>query len=327
MSATLARHSDVVQRGLLQPLTERVLARAPGPRWFWVALWALVPWVNGGLNLLLDTETKSAVWEQSGELVVLNYVALSLAIVLAIWGSARIARRMEELRGVTPFRELNSLTAPLLGALGTAGAFGVTAFVEDGFVAALVRGVTWLIVGVALWTFLWTYVELQVGLYRIGGEPIADEARMDPGLGLRPLGDLAFTGLWILLAWLVPLVYTGLTDVVGVAIGMGLLLGALITFFLSLVRLHHRMVEVKTQELGLARDLYGKAYEPVRRTPTLETLEAQRNLLSAADGLEKRAKAIHDWPIDEGTFARVLTIATSVVAIAIGRLILDPLGL
>jgi hypothetical protein len=37
--------------------------------------------------------------------------------------------------------------------------------------------------------------------------------------------------------------------------------------------------------------------------------------------------AIHEWPIDEGTLARVITIATSVIAITIGRLILDPLGL
>ena len=56
-------------------------------------------------------------------------------------------------------------------------------------------------------------------------------------------------------------------------------------------------------------------------------LERRQRLLGAADGLEKRAHAIHDWPIDEGTFARVLTVATSVVGITIARLILDPLGL
>ena len=65
----------------------------------------------------------------------------------------------------------------------------------------------------------------------------------------------------------------------------------------------------------------------MQETPTLEMLEQQRNLLSAADALEKRAKAIHDWPIDEGTFARVITIATSAVAITIGRLLLNPFGL
>jgi hypothetical protein len=311
----------------LQPLTERVFGRLPGKRWAWVAAWALVPWANAGMNLLLDTETKSAVWGQSGTVVILNYAALSFAVVMAIWGSRRIATQVEDLHGAAPFRELNSVAAPLLGAVGIALAFGVSALVEDGPVAAILRGITWLIVGTALWTFLWTYVSLQVGLYRLGGERVTDAARMDPGLGLRPVGDVAFTGLWILLAWLVPLVLTGLSDVVGVAIGAAVLAAALMTFFLSLVRVHHQMVRVKAEELTLARALYAEAYEPVRENPTLEKLEQQRNLLAAADALEKRAKAIHDWPIDESTLARVLTIATSVVAITIGRLILDPFGL
>lgn len=269
----------------LQPLTERVLGRLPGKRWAWVAAWALVPWANAGMNLLLDTETKSAVWGQSGTVVILNYAALSFAVVMAIWGSTRIATQVEDLHGAAPFRELNSATAPLLGAVSIALAFGVSALVEDGPVAAILRAITWLIVGTALWTFLWTYVSLQVGLYRLGGERVTDAARMDPGLGLRPVGDVAFTGLWILLAWLVPLVLTGLSDVVGVAIGAAVLAAALTTFFLSLVRLHRQMVRVKAEELALARGLYAEAYEPVR------------------------------------------TIATSVVAITIGRLILDPFGL
>ena len=310
----------------LQPLTERVLARLPGRRPLWVGAWALVPWANAGINLLLDTKTKSAIWEQSGTLVALSYAALSLAVVLAIWGGTRIATRLEDLGDALSFPELNMLAPPVLGAVGTAVAFGVTAFVDDGLLAGIVRGVTWLIVGLALWSFLWTYVSLQRGLHRLGSEPIADAARMDPGLGLRPLGDVAFMGLWILLASLVPLVLTGLPDIVGVVIGVAVLAAALVTFFLSLVRLHQRMVEAKAEELTLARELYTQAYGPVREKPTLETLEQQRNLLSAADALEKRAKAIHDWPIDEGTLARVLTIATSVVAITIGRLILDPLG-
>ena len=87
------------------------------------------------------------------------------------------------------------------------------------------------------------------------------------------------------------------------------------------------MVEVKEGELAVARELYAQAYAPVRAAPTLETLEEQHRLLAAADALEKRAQAIHDWPLDEGTLARVITVATSVVAITIGRLILDPFGL
>jgi hypothetical protein len=56
-------------------------------------------------------------------------------------------------------------------------------------------------------------------------------------------------------------------------------------------------------------------------------LEQQRNLLSAAEGLEKRAQAIQEWPIDDRTLARVITISTSVVAVTIARLLLDPFGL
>jgi hypothetical protein len=87
------------------------------------------------------------------------------------------------------------------------------------------------------------------------------------------------------------------------------------------------MVEVKAGELAAARKLYAEAYEPMRTEGTLDALDRQRQLLSAADGLEQRARAIHEWPIDDGTVARVLTIATSVVAISVARLILDPIGL
>ncbi|HET9545877.1 MAG TPA: hypothetical protein VFO88_09885, partial [Gaiellaceae bacterium] len=138
---------------------------------------------------------------------------------------------------------------------------------------------------------------------------------------------LAFTGLWLLLAWLVPVMLTALEDVVAVAVGAAVLAVALASFFLSLARLHRRMVEVKDREVGLARSLYAEAYEPVRSVRTLKELDRQRGLLAAADALEKRAHAIHEWPIDERTVARVLTIATSVVGITIARLILDPFGL
>jgi hypothetical protein len=66
-----------------------------------IAVWALVPWLNAGANLLLETGARSAVWEQSRTLVLLNYAALSLAIVIALWGAERIARRLEALRTMT----------------------------------------------------------------------------------------------------------------------------------------------------------------------------------------------------------------------------------
>src|ERR687897_574841 len=88
-----------------------------------------------------------------------------------------------------------------------------------------------LVLGVALWTFLWTYASLQLGLDRLGREHLLPGARgADPGLGLRPLGRVAFTGLWMLMIWLVPVLLTGLPDVVGVIIGTLVLFGALAAF-------------------------------------------------------------------------------------------------
>jgi hypothetical protein len=297
----------------------------------------LIPWLNAGANLALGTRT-SAVWEQNDVLVVLNYAAISFAVCMSLWGTTRIARRLEELRATTktilvgessePFRGLNSVAGPLVASGVAALVFGVTAFVRDGWASGLLRGATWFILGVALLSFVWTYAALLLGLNRLGRERLVpDPVHVDPGLGLQPLGAIASTGLWMLLAWLVPVLLTGLPDIVGAAVGMLVLAAVLATFFLSLLRLHWQMVVVKATELDIARALYAEAYRPVHEARSLEALDAQRGLLGAADSLEKRASAIHEWPFSERTPTLVITIVTSVVAMTIGRLILDPLGL
>jgi hypothetical protein len=267
----------------LRPLTERILARLPGPRALWIATWALVPWLNAGANLLLETGARSAVWEQRRALVILNYAALSLAIAITLWGAERIARRLEALRPTSdavevtargPFREMNSFVGPLVATAATAIAFGSSAFADDGWTSAILRGATWLLLGIPIWTFLWTYVVLQLGLDRLGREHLPADAAVDPYLGLRPLGGIAFMGLWMLLAWLVPVLLTGLPDLVGVAIGVAVLAGALALFFLSLFRLHRQMVEVRESEIAIARELYAEAYEPVQRARTLHALKS-----------------------------------------------------
>ena len=125
----------------LRPLTERILGRLPGPWPAWVAVWAVLPWLNAGANLLLDEESRSPVWEQDGVVIVLNYAALSLAIVLTVWGAREIARRLETLEGTIAsvvdeprrFQEVNTIAVPLVGAAALAVAFGASTLVEDGW--------------------------------------------------------------------------------------------------------------------------------------------------------------------------------------------------
>ena len=77
-------------------------------------MWALVPWLNAGANLLLETEARSAVWEQSRALIVLNYAALSFAVVITLWGTERIEWRLETLRvptlNVPPWRRKRAVS-------------------------------------------------------------------------------------------------------------------------------------------------------------------------------------------------------------------------
>jgi hypothetical protein len=104
-------------------------------------VWALVPALNAGANFVLDTE--GVVWEQSDALVVLNYVAVSLAMVITLLGTGRIAERLESLRATTSsdhFREMNSTTTPLLAAAATSLAFAVAALVDEGWTSAVLRG-------------------------------------------------------------------------------------------------------------------------------------------------------------------------------------------
>jgi hypothetical protein len=250
----------------LQPLTERLLARLPGPRWIWIGVWAIVPWLNAGVNLLLGTDRTSAVWEQSTVLIVLNYAALSFASGFTLWASGRLARDLQSirlaspLRANEPFRGVSSTFGPLVGLIVADTIFAVVSLVQVGLAEALIRGVTWAVIGIPIWTFFWTYGSLLLGLNRLGRERLVPDAvQVDPGLGLQPLGRLAATGLWMLLIAFVPVLLTGLPDVAGVVFGMLVVAGALAAFFLSLVGLHRQMVEVKRRELAIARDLYEQA--------------------------------------------------------------------
>ena len=334
----LAEHPAERVSTALRPLSERVLARLGRPRVAWIVAWALVPWANAGANLLLGSERTSAVWEQGTVLVVLNYAAISLGVVVSLLGADVIARRLAALQAAAaevlvgeaeePFRGVNSVAGPVAAAALTGLALGAVTFVDEGLAPALVRAATWFVLGIALYSFVWTYGSLLLGLSRLGRARLdPDTLHVDPGLGLQPLGALASTGLWMLLVWLVPVVLTGLPDVVGAVLGMLVLAAALATFFLSMVGLHRQMADVKRRELAVARELYSKAYEPVHASPSLAVLEEQRSLLAAADALEKRASSIHEWPFAERTPTLVITVVTSVVAMTIGRLILDPFGL
>jgi len=90
----------------------------------------VIPPLNAGANRLLDESERGRIWQQHMTLIVLNYVALSAAIV-------------------------SSSVAPFVVAAAVAAGVGVNALVTDGGVPAVLRGVTWFLFGIPVWTYVW----------------------------------------------------------------------------------------------------------------------------------------------------------------------------
>jgi hypothetical protein len=302
-------------------------------------VWALVPWMNLAVVLAAEAAEWSERTDHSAE--VLNRAAVSLAIVLSLWGAARIseelARLHPSLAGVVEeevpdverlFRGLDSVAIPILLTVGVGVLLPLDETLRGDPVAAAVQFVTWLLIGLPLTTAVWVYTTVQVGLHRLGrGQLTLQGYRGDRTLGLQPLGTLAFTGFWMLLGALGPLALTGADDLPSVLVTTGVLVAGIALFFLSLTGLHRQMSDIRDHELRRARELYEEAYRPVQGTTTLQALQEQSGLLNAAESLEKRAERIQSWPFDEATFARAVTIASSAVATIIARILLAPTGL
>lgn len=337
-TAARAAPGTEVRRIQAEPLTERILGWLPGPRAVWVCVWAAVPWLN---LAILTTWAADWTWGDIPLSEALNRAAVTFAILLSLWGAARIATELRRLQDDLVqvveqeqpdverlFGGVDNVVAPLLLTVAVGLVLPLDELLRGETTGGLVQLFTWLVIGLPLGTALWVYLVLQVGLTRLGrGHLTLQGYRGDRSLGLQPVGRLAFTAFWMLFGAIAPLVLTGFSDPPVVAVGCTVLLAGLAMFFVSLQGLHRQMEAVRKHELDRALTLYQGAYEQVQQTPTMEVLQQQSGMLNAAESLEKRAERIQSWPFDEATFARVVTIATSVAAVIIARLILAPTGL
>jgi hypothetical protein len=304
----------------------------------WAGLWAAVPWFN---LAVLTTWAATWAWDDIPLAEILNRTAVTFAILLSLWGSARIATELRRLQDDLVqvveqdqpdverlFGGVDNVVAPLLLTVAVGLVLPLDELLRGEPTEAVIQLVTWLVIGLPLATALWLYLVLQVGLTRLGrGHLTLQGYHGDRSLGLQPVGRLAFTGFWTLFGAIGPLVLTGFSDPPVVAVGSAVLVAGVVMFFVSLQGLHRQMEAVRKRELDRALTLYQRAYEQVQQTPTLEVLQQQAGMLNAAESLEKRAERIQAWPFDEATFARVITIASSVAAVIIARLILAPAGL
>jgi hypothetical protein len=322
--------------GAAVPVTERILAVLPGPRSAWVAVWALVPWMNLALAAAVTPDAFEGPVAE-----VLNRAAVTIAILLSLWGAATIA---EELRTVQPalteivdederdverlFRGIDNMAGPLILVVAVAVILPLDEAQRGDPAGAALQAGTWLVFGIPICTAVWAYVVLQAGLNRLGAGQVSLQGyNGDRSLGLLPIGRLAFTGFWMLIGTIAPLVVTSFTDRPTQIVGIAVLIAAVALLFISLRRVHRQMAAVKQREISRALALYQEAYRELRDRPSLDVLQQQAGLLKAAEDLEKRAEHIRAWPFAEGTFTWVLAIALGSTATIIARLLLTTAGL
>ncbi|HEV8353526.1 MAG TPA: hypothetical protein VGR24_04950 [bacterium] len=323
------------------PLTSRILAALPGPKTLWVGVWALLV----VLRPLLFTYVVALAGYPAGLeffLVRLRpHLVVAYMVVLSVWASERL---QQEVDAATPAIERLTgdagidRTRPILGLGGVSGPvvltllltvfLSFTLFERYGLAVAAALVAPYLIINLPLMTLFWGYLALLVGLDRLGRRPLRlDRFPDDPSLGLRPVGALASTTLWIFAALTVPFLLVNIDSRLDLAVGLVFFLAGIGLFFLSMARLHRQMAAAKQRYLASTRALYAEAFAPVKASWSLQSLAERVPLLGAAKALEDRALAIQEWPFDERTNSRIVILISGVTVAAISRFVLAALGL
>lgn len=323
---------------VIQPLTERVLQRVPGPRIVWAGLWSLVALVSPlvfatairwsgqplGVHEFLEVLTTQGV---------LAYVCFVLLVGgLALADRAREVRTTMERLAREPadrqwFRAMRSTSGPVGLTVLVAAILVAAASTQYGPLpplASLPLLFTYLI---PILTFVWIYLVILIDLDRLGRTPLAlDAFPHDRTLGLEDVGSLASMGLGLLLVAAVPLLVAASDEPRPLAVSLVILALSVATFVLSMWRLHRQMARAKDRYITLVRELYADAYAPVRVSQRVEQLEAQATALRAAQSLDERAHSLLTWPIGEGTVKFLVAIVSSVAISVIVRALFAVVG-
>ena len=320
------------------PLTERVLPRSGWRRLAATLVWAAVPVLR---ELAFYTGRRlpglDRMIQPLGQSVVLSGV-----ILLALWGSARLAREFVAIEpavarlvqgdplenNARPIRGVGSLAGPLVLTFAFTLVLELTPARMGGWGLALLELPLNFAMSLPMMTVFWVYLVLLIGLNRLGQSRLSlHPFPEDRTLGLHPIGALAFLGFWIITLGTVPILLLITRTLVDLIPVLAILLSGLAVFFLSLYRIHRQMVAAKKRYVEWVRGLYAEAYQRVRQEGSLEALQAQAPLLSGVEALERRAEAIYPWPFEASIPGRMAAIITSVMAAIIARLILSRLGL
>jgi hypothetical protein len=324
VSRSTKRAPDAHAPFIGSPLTERVFDRLGPPRWLWIVLWGLAPLAQ--IPIVIAVFNLSGKSTRSVPTLVIPQAVLAYVVILLLWGLGRLMRQARDLQ--TTLRRLTagqdepdtmpgiaSVAGPILMTGALAVVSTAATWISAGPLLALADLPLLALTVLPIMTFVHTYLALLMGLDRLGRHRLAlDPFPHDRSLGLGPVGALAFTGFWLVFAAAIPIILSSSGSDLTVLESYAVLAVSVAVFFLSMWRLHRQMAAAKARYLHQTRDLYAAAYEPVRVSGTLETLQAQAPVLGAAQALEERAASILTWPISDQLMGIIIFVVAGVAS-------------
>jgi hypothetical protein len=300
------------------PFMSRLLARAPGPRYLWVAVLAVVPLAA----VFLPHSYVATVGEASFRVRFLAGVVFAYAVVLSLTAVTYFDKRVREARGsiasltsdpgMDLFASLDSAVGPFV----LTGIFVVATTFRTWMQADLGSALAWLpvtlLANLPVMSAFFMYMVLLLGLHRLGSVQLSLRAfPEDRSLGLSSVGHLAVTAFWIFVAASIPILLVNSGDALRLALSLAVFLTGIGIFFASIWRLHRRMVTARAKHIDHSRLLYAQTYEPLRSDPAV--LERNAQSILAARAIEEDALSIQMWPFDDRRLKEIAAIVGTIV--------------
>lgn len=320
----------------LLPLTERILARLPGPRALWLVAWTALPFVYLALPLTFNLARSDTGGARVGSEALIAAVYV-YAVALSLWAARRMARdaasveqRLAALRpGGAAFREAGSRAAPLVMTVVTSVVGVTAAWLTAPSATPLLLAPLPFLINLPLMTALWTYLAVLIGLDRLGRRKLHldDAFPADTVLGLSPIGTLAFRVFLIFVAGFIPVLVVSFVNPAYLILDLVLFAPGVALFVLSLYRLHRQMLATRRRHVERARALYVAAHGPHWESGDLTGVRRDAGLLLAVAEMERRASSISTWPFPPSMSAVILTLIVGLSVTLTGRLITFAAGL
>jgi hypothetical protein len=319
-----------------QPLTERILPQAGLSRWLAIVVWSLVPM----LRLVVVAALVAAAGLVAGPG---TYTGAHLSgallntylLVVVLIGIRPIARRVGAiaLLGGHSTERVAALQAsvlvPILIALlltvttesvqlSDFSASAITSNPIPFAIAFLGTFVMRVPEGVAFWVFVVALLTVAA----LGRQPVPGSFPEDRSLGLKAVGQMLTTLLFLYIVILGPSLLFGTSTLIGLISILALMGLGLAAMLVAVWAMHMRMAAERAAAVGAARAQYAVAYRAARANPTDDAtrrLQATRLLLDGAE-------SIHEWPFDDRTQRIAGLLLSGVITGVVVRLVLIALG-